>query len=827
MIIDVERLKTIFQWNLWIDYEAWIVHIITSTIVILFVIAVSHLFENRISACMKYALWFVVAVKLLMPIPNFESEYHILNLIDNPVIEKNFFSWREDENVIFRNKMNLETTEEIVEEITKENTLEDQVFSEESQKNGLNGEFSEKIVSENKDIVDLKNEQDKINGFRRLSKVLTYIYVTGVAIISVVFLIGNIRFQKYIKKNGKYIKTYKKKIPMYKIEEYYGACLYGGFRPLILVGNNRELSMEQQYMILTHEYVHYLHGDHIWSVVRCLCVILYWYHPCVWLAVYFSERDSELACDEGTLKCIGKKQRFAYGQSLLEIAKKSADMKSKVVSPFFISKTAIGGKEEMKKRISRIAKESKTNVMALLAVLILSACCMGCTLGRPLKNSDTENEEGLKTEEVLQENQEKEEAETEKTLAKEENITDTMVEKYNLYTEPQEGKVCIRVQPSEIREQLDYYYIPSEEIQEELKEMLNHMEELLEGNKVDVITQIQSGEIDTYWNWSIIYNKKYYKVYGEGYFASLEMGTENIGPEVFYESNLRLYERISNLLIQDLDYGIVDLSTIKDLTSATLQVKAKRTDYKLYTQTIADKESLKKLEQWFSNAREIVGLYDCESDSAALLLETANGDKIRMSLAADGCTIFSINGVFYDFKPNEKLVEEWHSNHVYELFDRIPNELQSEKNVIISEGVVRKDMQEGLNENTKFVWPTTCTVITTGFGTRIHPVTGEEKRIDYIGIAGSEGDSVFAVADGTITDVGFDSILGNYIILTTKTGEVVTYGHLSGSKVPKEAEVKAGEIVGLMGKTGSATGVFLSISVEADNEKVDPMKYFN
>ena len=827
MRIDTEGLNTMFQWNLRIDYEAWILHIIMSTLVILVVIAVSRVFENKISACMKYALWFVVAVKLLVPIPNFESEYHILNLVDNPAIEKTLFLWKEDGNVVFRNKINLETTEQIVGEITKENALEDKEFWEESREIGLRDEFSEMIVSENNDIVNLENEQDIINGFGRLSKVLTYIYITGVLIITVIFLVGNIRFQKYVKKNGKYIKTYKKKIPVYKIEEYYGACLYGGFRPFILEGNNKELSIEQQHMILIHEYVHYLHGDHIWSVVRCLCVILYWYHPCVWLAAYLSERDSELACDEGTLKSIGKKQRFAYGQTLLEIAKKSADMKSKVTSTYFMSTTAIGGKEEMKKRINKIAKGSKTNVMALLAILILLICCMGCTIGSPLENSDTENKDGLKTEEVLQENQEKEEAETENTIAKEDSVTDTMVEKYNLYTEPQEDKVCIRVQPSEIREQLDYYYIPSEEIQEELKEILNHMEVLSEGDKVGVITQIQSKTIDTYWNWSIIYNKKYYKVYGEGYFASLDMGADNIGPEVFYESNMRLYERINNLLIQELDYGIVDISTIKDLTSATLQVKAKRTGYELYTQTITDKDSLKKLEQWFSNAREIIGLYDCESDSASLLLETANGDKIRMSLAADGCTIFSINGVFYDFKPDEKLVEEWDSNHVYELFDQIPNELQSEESVTISEEVVKEDVQDGLSENTKFVWPTMGTVITTSYGTRIHPVTGEEKKIDYIGIAGSEGDSVFAVADGRITDAGFDSILGNYIVLTTKTGEIVTYGHLSESKVLKDTEVKAGEIVGLMGKTGSATGVFLSISVEADGEKVDPMVYFD
>lgn len=124
-----------------------------------------------------------------------------------------------------------------------------------------------------------------------------------------------------------------------------------------------------------------------------------------------------------------------------------------------------------------------------------------------------------------------------------------------------------------------------------------------------------------------------------------------------------------------------------------------------------------------------------------------------------------------------------------------------------------------------YVWPTESTTISTVYGERVHPITGEKKMIDYIGIAGNEGDCVYAVSDGDIMDVGFDDTLGSYIVLATVTGEEVTYGHLSGSKVPKGAQVKAGEIIGIMGKTGTATGTFLSISVVVNGETVDPMLY--
>lgn len=95
-----------------------------------------------------------------------------------------------------------------------------------------------------------------------------------------------------------------------------------------------------------------------------------------------------------------------------------------------------------------------------------------------------------------------------------------------------------------------------------------------------------------------------------------------------------------------------------------------------------------------------------------------------------------------------------------------------------------------------------------------------------MGIAGKTGDSVYAVADGDIIDIGFDNTLGSYIVLATVAGEEVTYGHLSGSKVATGEKVKAGDIIGLMDKTGKATGSFLSISVKVNGETVDPMLYF-
>ncbi len=887
MMIDIEMLKQIFLPNTLGEYryDIFLIHTITSSVVILFVYIISHIFEKKISPCIKYALWLLVVIKLLLPIPDFESKYHILNFVENPVVNENIYEWTngKDEKVEFLNterenstlgesintdaEIAIKTEENQMQKDSLEMNYEGTEAEQENSSSGINGTDN---------LVDMKNNEDReksntsvsvgnlfANVLKKLLPIIRLIYISGVLVCSTVFVCGNICFHKYLRKKGKYIKAYKNKIPMYRIEDYYGACLYGGVKPIIIVGNNKGLSIEQQHMVLTHEYVHYLHGDHIWSLVRCICLALYWYNPLIWLAAFASREDGELACDQGTLKRIGKKQRIVYGKSLLEIAKKSAEFKDIARAAVFYSTTAAGGKNEMKKRITLIAGETKKSVIALIAVIILSVGCIGCTFGKPVTEtsvgeSDSNVSQELNTDENIDEQQAEVNVENQTAESFENNeSTDELIRKYpNLYTEPQEDKVCIIVQPSEVREQLEYYYIPEGDKQEELKEIMNTLEMLDKEEKSQLLTGIKKGKVDSHWSWNIIYNGKKYDVYGEGYFSSRELEGEIVGPYVYYDQKQELYEKINDLLVRDLDYGYVDISTIKDIVSATLTVKAYRTDHKLYSQTITDAESLKKLEQWFSNAKPVPGVYDCECDGASLVLKTASGEDIKTSLAADSCTLFAVNGVFYDYRPKEKVYENWDSEQVYGLFDQIPNAFKEEEEMILEEipGTDSSaDMQEIKEVNSEdlemnveewatetvlemdeevntFVWPTKSTTVSTNFGIREHPLTGEKKVIDHIGIAGNEGDLVYAVADGYVTDVGIDENKGVYIVLTAKTGEIITYGHLDGSKVPKNVpngqEVKAGEIIGLMGKTGNATGVFLSLSVEADGEMVDPMNYF-
>lgn len=759
-------------------------HIITSSLVIIFVLLMGTIFENKISACLKYSLWLLVVIKLLLPFPGFESQFHVLNFIESYAeVISNRLEKATENNLLYEDSVTVDKNINNETNHTVIHDLEDDFYAEAKE-------------NQEQNIIIEDNNENKVYSRIILSLMVKIVYFTGVMICFAAILISNLRFYKAFKSKREYISTYNDKIHVYKLEDSYGACLYGGFSPVIIVGNNTNLSMEQQNMILLHEYVHYAHGDHIWSMIRNLCVALYWYHPLVWLAASVSKKDSELACDEGTIRRLGKSKRTTYGRMLLEVVSKASRKKDITSAVFLNSTTATRGKKEMRKRITMIAKKGKTNKLVLILTIMLSIACIGCTFGEPIEEgAGTDSSASIQK---IEKNDSQDIAVTDEDWAPETVLeADEITQKYsNVYVKPQKDKVCILIQPSELREQLDYYYIPENEVQEELKILLNSME-VLSG----VDPKKPNLKLDFSCNWSLEYDDKHYQVFESGY--SIGTGT------IFYDKNPELIDKVNHLLLKELNYGSKDIDTINNLTSATLSIKSFRTDYRLCEQTITDEDKLKDLEVWFCNAKRVSGAYDCGNNEAVLLLKTASGQEIKISLATDDCPIFAIDGVYYDYRPADKVTEGWYSNHVFDMFDQIPNAFEEED-----------------EEITSYVWPTVSTTISTTFGERVHPITGEKKMIEYIGIAGKIGDLVCAVADGDIIDVGFDNTLGSYIVLATVTGEEVTYGHLSGIKAASGAKVKAGDIVGLMDKTGKATGPFLSISVKVNGETVDPMLYF-
>ena len=82
-------------------------------------------------------------------------------------------------------------------------------------------------------------------------------------------------------------------------------CLFGFRHPSIYLTPGAMADQETLQYATAHEQAHYRHGDHIWGLLRLLALILHWYNPLVWIACYLSKQDSEVAADDLSLLTLG------------------------------------------------------------------------------------------------------------------------------------------------------------------------------------------------------------------------------------------------------------------------------------------------------------------------------------------------------------------------------------------------------------------------------------------------------------------------------------------------------------------------------------------
>jgi murein DD-endopeptidase MepM/ murein hydrolase activator NlpD len=132
-----------------------------------------------------------------------------------------------------------------------------------------------------------------------------------------------------------------------------------------------------------------------------------------------------------------------------------------------------------------------------------------------------------------------------------------------------------------------------------------------------------------------------------------------------------------------------------------------------------------------------------------------------------------------------------------------------------------------LNSISNFTLPITGAIISSGFGWRIHPVTGQRKLHKGVDFAAPTGTPIFAAADGVVTDAGWtDGGYGNIVELRHSDGSVTLYAHTNKVYVSKGQSVNRGQAIAEVGTTGRSTGPHLHFEVQPDGKTaVDPMDY--
>ena len=115
--------------------------------------------------------------------------------------------------------------------------------------------------------------------------------------------------------------------------------------------------------------------------------------------------------------------------------------------------------------------------------------------------------------------------------------------------------------------------------------------------------------------------------------------------------------------------------------------------------------------------------------------------------------------------------------------------------------------------------------IGSGFGLRIHPVTGAWSQHNGVDIKGDTGDPVVAVLDGEILSAQNCPFYGNTVVVYHGAGLSTVYAHLDSFAVGPDDEVEAGHLLGAMGSTGRSTGPHLHFEARIDGTAVDPAPF--
>ncbi len=115
--------------------------------------------------------------------------------------------------------------------------------------------------------------------------------------------------------------------------------------------------------------------------------------------------------------------------------------------------------------------------------------------------------------------------------------------------------------------------------------------------------------------------------------------------------------------------------------------------------------------------------------------------------------------------------------------------------------------------------------ITSGYGRRISPFTGESSLHQGIDLASPVGTPIYAPADGVVIFVGAKEGYGNFIMIAHGYGIISRYGHNAENLVQIGQRIKRGEQIATVGMTGQTTGPHLHYEVVLNGMTANPQKF--
>lgn len=173
----------------------------------------------------------------------------------------------------------------------------------------------------------------------------------------------------------------------------------------------------------------------------------------------------------------------------------------------------------------------------------------------------------------------------------------------------------------------------------------------------------------------------------------------------------------------------------------------------------------------------------------------------------------------------EEIVDKERAIREYEAEIAEQNSIISElERVLAAEKSTLANMR--VYDGGKFCWPCpSYTRISSDYGFRNHPILGIEKFHNGVDMAAPGGTNILAAYDGTVVAASYSASMGNYVMLDHGDGLVTIYMHASKLLVSNGQDVSRGDVIALVGTTGTSTGNHLHFTVRNNGEYVSPWNY--
>lgn len=798
---------------------------IQAAFLVIAILAVQKLFGEKLHAYVRYGLWLIVVIRLMIPVNLIQSPFSMLRIADK-VMARHV---RADEDTTYI--YDTEKTENVSEIDNAEQTanasrIENKQIGNEERAD-LGWQVDEKtgidqnVITNTDERYVHDQEKGKLGATQAGNKQDVYsaiivraVWLTGSLLIGGFFGLSYLLFRRRLRKTRIAYQgdcegaSQKRRVPIYLVKGLESPCLAGFLRPAVYIGTEVDTDSDTFRYAVIHEQVHYLHGDHLWALLRMVLVSMYWFHPFVWIAAAASARDGEIACDYGTTRKIGKEERFAYSEMLLAFSRIKRGKRM-----YSYGTMLRPGKSELKERILRLTEAKHSRAWAG----ILAVACMILIAGCALTGASTENAEGQDHSESVDFVGDS----ANNSLAP----TDSAVGRTGNSGENGTGDLT-EIKAGEVNDKLNSEAV---EFDEGLSQDENSAEKDNPEETISEVKQIEAKAAD-------LSEETFFGADGPTLDFAGDIGT---GKE-----NIIIFHDYFGLIV----YDLMNRKVVRSLALEPIGCHMTQGDDVCQVAVSADGNTV-----WLHpRSKQYIYRYDVEN---SLLWQEPLVKTFDIDLEGED--------LFNRYLVTEEITQKyvgWRSNYLYEdykderglqrayIYLYVPDEREGklgnlqctwddmvfilewnhsdELDALAAEDVVFPYRYDGIVNMVQIIFGKPCNYsrIADTYASRVHPVTQEvmwHEGIDYVAETGSD---VYAAAAGIVYETGYSAKYGNYVVLLHINGEMTYYCHCQKILVEKDDQVERGSTIATVGSTGMSTGAHLHFAISSHGEFVDPQE---